>query len=366
MHSSDKIVIVTTARSDFNTVKPLASLLINQGYTCSLLVGGMHLVKKKGYSLNDIKALGFPILNTMDFFDESDFMTPSKFIEALALCTRQAGEVLRDESIDLLIITGDRLENVPIMLAAKIYQIKMLHVCGGDQTAGSLDNIARDLMTRLADWHCVSMTEHQEKLCTMGINPKTIFITGDPGIDELHRTTRYTKHRLLTKLAISTSNFCILIYHPETNPYCYKPEPIASALGDYAQLNTVLYIEHNLDPCEIKERSNVFGKLKNLVILPNLETSLFYNALYHCDFIIGNSSSGIWETPSFGTPSINIGLRQLGRKRNVNILDVPEYEVTKIKYAINQQLKNGRYEDLTNHFGDGSASAKILDILENL
>jgi len=366
MHSRLNIVIVTTARSDFNTVKPLASLLIQEGFNCKLLVGGMHLVKNKGFSLKEIEALNLPILAKMNFFDEGADMTPSRFISALSVCTKQAGDILGDASLDLLIVTGDRIENIPIMLAAKIYQIKMLHICGGDETAGSLDNVARDLMTRLANWHCVSMGDHYNKLCAMGIDPKTIFITGDPGIDELHNTKRLTKTELLDRLSIRTNRYCIFIYHPETDPYFYDPASIMSALEEYAMVNTVLYIEPNLDPCDSENRQNMSTNLANFITIPNLETSLFYNALYHCDFIIGNSSSGIWEAPSFGIPSINVGLRQSGRKRNSNILDVPVHDKDQIRKAIGQQLRSHRFKNLTNHFGNGSASLKILDVIKGL
>ena len=92
----------------------------------------------------------------------------------------------------------------------------------------------------------------------------------------------------------------------------------------------------------------------------------FCNALHYCDFIIGNSSAGIWESPSFGTPAINIGSRQDGRKRNRNIIDVESYDPDQIRLAVGTQLSRGKYKNLKNHFGDGSASKQILEVIKGI
>lgn len=364
MDQKTKIAIVTTARSDFNTVKPLAKLMLDAGFNCGLIVGGMHFLKTKGFSKNEISNTGIPIFSELDFFYDEPNMTPSLFLDGLSKCQSLAAIKLEKLSLDLLVITGDRLENIPIMMAALLYQIKMLHVCGGDETKGSLDNVARNLMSNMATYHCVSMHEHYQKLISLGIKPDSIAITGDPGIDELHNTEIVQKKDLCRELAIKTENFCLLIYHPETNPYHYNLEVILSSLENYSASNTVFYVEPNIDPSEISISRSPTAK--NYVCAANLEPALFYNALHHCDFIIGNSSAGIWESPSFGTPAINIGNRQSGRKRNKNIIDIYDYDLEKITQAIAVQLSRGKYQNLTNFFGNGDASQQIIEVIQGI
>ena len=364
MNEKNKIAIVTTARSDFNTVKPLAESLLRAGFDCGLIVGGMHFLETKGFSKNEIIKTGIPIFAELDFFCDDPNMTPSLFLEGLSKCQSLAAKKLKILNLDLLVITGDRLENIPIMMSALLYQIKMLHVCGGDETKGSLDNIARNLMSNFATYHCVSMLEHQQKLISLGVKQDRVVITGDPGIDELHNTEIIEKEALRRKLGINTQNFCILIYHPETNPYHYKLNSILSGLEIYSTTNTVLYVEPNIDPSDVTVSRGPIGE--NFSYIANLEPSLFYNALHYCDFIIGNSSAGIWESPSFGTPAINIGSRQDGRKRNRNIIDVESYDPDQIRLAIGTQLSRGKYKNLKNHFGDGSASKQILEVIKGI
>lgn len=364
MNENTKIAIITTARSDFNTVKPLAKSLLRAGFDCGLIIGGMHFLKTKGFSKNEIAKTGIPIFAELDFFADDPNMTPPLFLDGLSNCQSLAAKKLETLCLDLLIVTGDRLENIPIMMSALLYQIKMLHVCGGDETKGSLDNIARNLMSNLATYHCVSMLEHQQKLISLGVKRDRIVVTGDPGIDELHNTKIIEKEALCRALAIDTRNFCILIYHPETNPYHYNLEPILLGLENYSAVNTVVYVEPNIDPSEVAVSRSPIGK--NYVCIANLEPFLFYNALYHCDFIIGNSSSGIWESPSFGTPAINIGSRQAGRKRNQNIIDIDSYEPDDIRAAVDTQLSRGKYKNLKNYFGDGNASKKILEVIKEI
>ena len=106
----------------------------------------------------------------------------------------------------------------------------------------------------------------------------------------------------------------------------------------------MLYVEPNIDPSDITVSRGPTGE--NFSYIANLEPSLFYNALHYCDFIIGNSSAGIWESPSFGTPAINIGSRQDGRKRNRNIIDVESYDPDQIRLAIRTQLSRCKYKNL--------------------
>ena len=117
MNEKNKIAIVTTARSDFNTVKPLAESLLRAGFDCGLIVGGMHFLETKGFSKNEIIKTGIPIFAELDFFCDDPNMTPSLFLEGLSKCQSLAAKKLKILNLDLLVITGDRLENIPIMMS---------------------------------------------------------------------------------------------------------------------------------------------------------------------------------------------------------------------------------------------------------
>tara|TARA_B100000035_G_C21030938_1_gene568426 strand:- start:2614 stop:3615 length:1002 start_codon:yes stop_codon:yes gene_type:complete len=273
---------------------------------------------------------------------------------------------------DILVLLGDRFETLGVAISAMLNKIPIAHIHGGEKTTGAIDDAIRHSITKLSHLHFVSCDEYRNRVRQLGEDPNNIFSVGSLGVENISSIKFKSKKNLQDILKIKNDKEIFLVaYHPTTLSELTPIEEIEvllSALQIYKEKN-IIFTGSNLDHGgrEInKIIMDAVSKNTNYYFFNSLGRDLFLNLMYHCDLMIGNSSSGIIEAPSFKKPVLNIGSRQEGRVMAKNILQAP-LNVTQIRNTINQAFQITfikQLKDVVNPYAKNNVSKEITDILK--
>jgi len=325
-----KICIVTGNRAEYGLLR---NLIIKIDKTNSiklnLIVTGAHLSKKYGNSYQEIKRDRIKNNIKIDIKLKQD--NTKNIIYSMSQGLIKFSSAFKKIKPDLLVVLGDRYEIMIASISAAMNRIPIAHIHGGESTEGLIDELLRHSITKLSQIHFTSCDFYKKRIVQMGENPKNIFNVGSPGVEAIKKIKLFTKSELERSMNIKLMKKNIIIsYHPET--------------------------------LDLKSSK------KNCYLIKSLGQRRFFSCLKYFDFIIGNSSSGIIEMPSFNKATINIGPRQNGRVRNKTIIDV-DGNSKKIMRAINlaysdkfkKILKNSK-----NIFDNGNTSDKIFKKIRSI
>jgi len=366
------IGIITFARSDYSCCMPIArAIQADPALELYLIVSGMHLSPTFGYTVQDIEADGFKIDEKLEILLSSD--TPEGIAKSIGLGTICFAQSFTKFRPDILLILGDRSELLSVVSAALPLCIPIAHVSGGDITEGAIDNQVRHAVSKMSHLHFVAMQPHADRLLQMGEEPWRVHVTGEPALDLISDMRLLTREELSNTLGLELRQPLLLItFHPTTLGAIGVLEEIDNLLAALDLIEGTLIFTHpNADANneEIVRRIREFVALrKNSALYQSLGQLKYYSLLSHADLMVGNSSSGIWEAPSFGLPVVNIGDRQQGRIRAGNVLDVPP-EKSCIYNAIQEGLRSSfrnSLSNLINPYGDGHAANRIIEILRQV
>ncbi len=366
------ITVATTSRSDYGILYPLLRQIDNdKELNLHLLISGSHLSKEYGKSIAEIMNDGFKdykILNILECTKSKENLqavimsnTINKFSNYLFL-----------KKPDILVLLGDRFETLGVAISAMLNKIPIAHIHGGEKTTGAIDDAIRHSITKLSHLHFVSCDEYRNRVRQLGEDPNNIFSVGSLGVENISSIKFKSKKNLQDILKIKNDKEIFLVaYHPTTLSELTPIEEIEvllSALQIYKEKN-IIFTGSNLDHGgrEInKIIMDAVSKNTNYYFFNSLGRDLFLNLMYHCDLMIGNSSSGIIEAPSFKKPVLNIGSRQEGRVMAKNILQAP-LNVTQIRNTINQAFQITfikQLKDVVNPYAKKNVSKEITDILK--
>ncbi len=367
-----KIAVVTGSRAEYGILKPLLKILeADESIELSLIVTGLHLLKKFGETIGDIRREGIPIRSVVEMYDETD---PTTRYHGLALARGIKGFTIELDMIDadMLVVLGDRLEPLAATLAAVFLRIPVIHVHGGDKTnSGTIDESIRHSISRFAHLHLVAIDEHKERLIQMGEEPWRIHVVGSMGLDTIVAKGVIKKEDISNRIGMQLDDQSLLvIFHPvhhETN-MGYQMNQIAEALKEIGLKSVIIYPNNDIG-CEeiIKEIEKLRGR-KNIKIIKSLPHDDYIDLMKHVAVMVGNSSSGIIEAASVKLPVVNIGTRQDSRARGENIINIEakkEKIIEGIKKALSKEFR-GSLEDIQNPYGDGRTAERIVEILKNL
>lgn len=369
--SPTKIAVLTTSRADYGLLRWVMRALDEApDFELCVLAAGGHLSASSGASVDEIEADGFAIAEGIPFVLDADGAQAASTMVALA--TLGVSSALERQQPDWLIVLGDRFECLGPAQAAVMHKVPICHLCGGDITEGAIDDGIRHAITKLAHLHCVTNSDAYQRVVQMGEAPERVVLSGSSGLDGLASLPVMTRSLVHERAGLPERHRLLLItFHPETlAPQAPRDQvrALLDALANLPQEDTgLLFTGANFDPGAgdiMAEVRNFVAARDNAALCASLGQTLYLNALRHADAIVGNSSSGLYEAPSFGVPTVNIGDRQKGRLRAESIMDC-EIESRAIRQTIDQALA-WPHRDVVNPYGTGNASAKILEALRRM
>ena len=368
-----KICVVTGTRAEYGLLRWLMDG-INKSTKLDLQIvaTGMHLSPEFGLTYQEIENDGFKIDKKIEMLLSAD--TPSSISKSTGLGLIGFADVFYELNPDIVIVLGDRYEVLAASLAAMFENIPIAHIHGGETTAGAFDEAIRHSITKMSWWHFVAADGYEKRVIQLGENPGRVFNVGGLGVDAIKKTNLLSKDELMIKTGIKFGKKNLLItYHPVTLENKTSQQDFKSLLDVLSEIKDIYLIftmpNADSDGWVIKKMINdfVFNQSERSISFTSMGSLNYLSTLQYVDGVVGNSSSGLAEAPTFKIGTINIGDRQKGRLKAESIIDC---EPTKksIKLAIDKLYGRKFQKDLhsvRNPYGDGDAIEKIMSILSN-
>ncbi|WP_457644631.1 UDP-N-acetylglucosamine 2-epimerase [Persephonella sp.] len=367
-----KICVFTGTRAEYGLLKPLMEEISkDKDLKLQVLVSGMHLSPEFGLTYRDIQKDGFNIDEKVEMLLSSD--TPAGISKSIGLGIIGYTDALNRLKPDITVVLGDRFEALAFAVSSYTLRIPVAHIHGGEITQGALDEGYRHAITKLSFLHFTSTEEYRKRVIQLGEEPERVFNVGALGIDNIRGLKLLSKDQLEKKLGFKLWEKNLLItFHPETLSKISSAESFKILLEVLDQLkNTkLIFTKSNADPEGRKINAlideYVSRNPEKAVAFTSMGQLLYLSTMRYVDAVVGNSSSGIIEAPSFRIGTINIGNRQKGRVKADSVIDCdPDYE--SIKKAF-EKLYSPEFkkilEKTKNPYGEGNASVKIKNILK--
>jgi UDP-N-acetylglucosamine 2-epimerase (non-hydrolysing)/GDP/UDP-N,N'-diacetylbacillosamine 2-epimerase (hydrolysing) len=366
-----KIAVVTTSRADYSHLYwPLHDLNAHPDVQLQLIVLGAHLSPEFGQTIREIEKDGFPIAARMECLLSSD--TDVGMAKTIGLATLSLADALGQLRPDILLLIADRYEMLAPASVALALRIPIAHIEGGEISEGAIDDAVRNALTKMAHVHFTSTELAKARIIAMDEEEWRVHRAGAPSLDHLRRNTLFPRAEVETRIGIRLEDGVTLVsYHPVTiaRNTTEEAETLFAALDSLPQQILFCYPNADAGSRVLIERTHAFvASHTNAHVFVNLDALTYWSLMRQVDVFVGNSSSGIMETPSFALPTVNVGLRQQGRERARNIVDAPAD-----KNAIIEAVHHARSADfrdslrgMANPYGDGTASQKILKVLTSV
>jgi len=368
-----KICVFTGTRAEYGLLKPLMEKIKqDKDLELQIVASGMHLSPEFGLTYKEIEKDGFKIDKKVEMLLSSD--TDVGVAKSIGLGVIGFADALDELRPDLTIILGDRFEALAFAIANYVLRIPIAHLYGGEATFGSIDEGIRHSITKFSYLHFTSTEEYRKRVIQLGESPDRVFNVGALGIDNIKNMKLLSRAEVEKALGKSFKKRNILItFHPTTFEKNSAERQFKELLKALDELDDTLLIF-------TKANADMEGRLINklidefhiknpekTVVFTNMGQLLYLSTMKYVDAVIGNSSSGIIEAPSFKIGTINIGNRQKGRIRAQSVIDCePNYEqikdAFKILYSEEFQKKLKAAE---NPYGNGEASTRIVKVLKN-
>lgn len=367
-----KILYISGSRAEYGLMRSvLREIKKHPALELEIIVTGMHLMREFGLTVKDIEKDGYKFHRVYAVYERDDKKSMADFIgKFISLLTEKITEI----DPDIILLVGDRGEMLAGAIVGAYLTIPVAHIHGGEVTS-TVDEIARHAITKLSHIHFVATPLSARRVIQMGENPSNVFIVGAPSIDNI-LSGEFTQPRDIAKnydLDLSRP-IIIVVQHPVTTEIEDAERQMREtmeAISDIGEQTIVIY--PNADAggrrmIKVIERYRDKNFIRIYKSVPYMD---FLGLMNVADVLVGNSSSGIIEAPSFGLPVVNIGKRQEGRERAENIIDV-NHDRKEIKKAIEKALYDENFKRLVkssrnkNPYGDGKAGVRIARILSEI
>ncbi|MGH8048872.1 MAG: UDP-N-acetylglucosamine 2-epimerase [Chthoniobacterales bacterium] len=359
---------MTSSRADYGLLQPVMRAVQGHGaFRLRALATGTHLAKAHGHTLDAIEADGFPIAAKVEIPLAGD--SEAAVCAAMGATLSSVGAALEKMRPDLVVVLGDRYEILAAASAAAVCRIPLAHIAGGDVTEGAVDEFFRHAITKLSSLHFVTNADARRRVVAMGENPRNVHLVGSPGLDAIRSTRTVSRRSFTAKTGYEFQSTNLLVtFHPTTGRRGAAARECAELLAALEKKDAgILFTGVNAD----QERDSIerlirkfCGRHPKAVHAQSLGSSLYFSALRHFDAVVGNSSSGLYEAPSFGIPTVNIGDRQKGRLAAASVVHCRPTRVA-IAKAIDQALAMD-CSKVTNPYGDGYAAERIVAALDGI
>lgn len=372
------ITAVTVGRSDWGIYRPILNVIRETpGLQLKVIAAGAHLVHQHGGTIAEIQADGFEVDDSVDMLLASD--SPEAIAKSMGLGTIGFAQAFQRARPDLLLVLGDRFEMHAAAVAATPFRIPIAHVHGGEVTEGAIDDAYRHAITKYSHLHFVSTAEHARRVVQLGEEPWRVTISGAPALDNLNTLSLMTLSELERLVGIELRRPPLLVtFHPVTLQFESAEEQIQQLIAalerelensrSTGRPLPIVITRPNADTrhSRIVERLEDFcAAHADIRLVSSLGTRGYFSMMAIAAAMVGNSSSGIIEAASFRLPVVNIGLRQAGRPRSENVIDVDcdaEAISGALGTAMTPEFRDG-LQSLTNPYGDGRAAVRIVQRL---
>ncbi len=363
-----KIMVVTSTRADYGLLRPVVKRIYDsEKLDLCLVATGTHLMEKYGNTVEEIEKDGFPIAHRIDImkFSSGEYETA----QTIAYTVQAFSELLMKDRPDMMIVLGDRYEIFAVATAAATLSVPLAHISGGDVTVGAKDDFYRHCITKMANLHFPSCPDSEKRVIQLGENPATVYNVGGLGNENIHNVPLLSLEELEESLGFENLvPFALITYHPETQKGTKPTDEMAKML---AALDKV----ENLNLIFTKSNADAGGAQLNAMVdeyceknshrakaFFSLGLKRYLSAMKYTSLVLGNSSSGVVETPAFGTPTVNIGDRQKGRFIAENVIQTTG-ETDSILAGIRQALSDAHKEickNVTNPYYAGCIASEEI------
>ena len=368
-----KICVVTGSRADYGLLRlVMKRIKAEASLSLQIIATGMHLSPTFGLTYMEIEGDGFEIDQKVECLSSSD--SPVAIAEATGKALLGCAKAFDELKPDLVLVLGDRFEIFAASSAALLAKIPIAHIHGGEVTAGAYDEAFRHSITKMSSVHFVATEEYRKRVIQLGENPNTVHLVGGLGVDAIKELKLLNKDEIEQTLGIKFANKSLLVtFHPATLEDQAPAEQISellAALSDRPD-TTLIFTMPNADTggLEIMEQIKGFvDKNDNAYLFESLGQLNYFSCMAIVDGIVGNSSSGILESPTLKVGAVNIGSRQLGRSQSKNVINSPANRV-ELGKALDKLLSVEFQTTLKfckSPYGEGGASIQILRILSKV
>lgn len=355
-----KILFLTGTRADFGKISPLIETLNDvPDFEHHLFVTGMHLLEKFGYTFIEVQRNSKSI--TL-FKNQSEYRSLSQDL-ILAETISGLNECVFCYKPDMIVVHGDRVEALAGAIVGALNNILVAHIEGGE-LSGTIDEVIRHSISKLAHIHFVANTNARSRLLQLGESQSAIFIIGSPDIDLMLSDRLPSLEQVKRHYEIEFDSYAIFCYHPVTT----ESQQLRQHIGEVVKAvkmsgDNFIVIEPNNDPGRevISEAIHDWRKLPGVKTFPSINHLSYLTLLKNCQYLIGNSSSGVREAPIYAKPSINVGTRQNHRHQYKTIINTPE-DCESIVRAI-ERARSLQQHRPSFHFGNGGSAKKFLACL---
>jgi len=369
-----KICVITTNRAEYGLLYWLMKgIRSDPFFQLQVVVTGAHLSAEFGSTIDRIREDGFKVDRSFDlelFGDKVLDITHS-----LALALEGFGASFQTLKPDLIVILGDRFEILGAATAALIANIPVAHLHGGELTEGAIDDAIRHAVTKLSHLHFAAAESYRNRIIQLGEQPDRVFMVGGLGIDNINKINLLSKSELEQEICLTFNKHNLLItYHPETLDSGKAGEQIGALLAALDKLadTHLIFTMPNADTGHRiivdKIQSFVLARRGRAILIPSMGQVNYLSTMKLMDAVVGNSSSGIIEAPSFGIGTINIGKRQDGRLRADSVIDcgTSEEDITNAFARLYSPAFREKLKNIINPYGTGGAAEKILAVLKEV
>ena len=360
--------MVTSSRADYSHLYwPLRALAEHPEVDLKLIVLGAHLSPEFGLTVREIEKDGFAIDGRIECLLSSD--TDVGMAKTIGLATLSLADLLGAMRPDILLLIADRYEMLAPASVALALRIPVAHIEGGEISEGAIDDAVRNALTKMSHIHFTSTERAGARVIAMGEEPWRVHRAGAPSLDHLVKRKLFTREELETRLGIGIQEKALLVaYHPVTllQDTTQEADALFAALAKVEGQIHFCYPNSDAGSRTLIQRTRSFvARRESGHIFTNLDALTYWSLLAQVELLLGNSSSGIMETASFALPTVNIGIRQKGRERAANVIDVEptaESILAGITRARSTEFRKS-LEGMTNPYGDGHAAERIVGVL---
>jgi len=365
-----KICVVTGSRADYGLLRPVMEKITSSAVLqLQIIATGSHLATQFGMTYREIESDGFVLDKKIKILSKSD--SSAGVAKSMAICLTGMVKAFKELEPDLILVLGDRSEIFAAAQASMLCNVPLAHIGGGDNACGTYDNIIRHCISKIAALHFVTHGDAGRRILQMGENPDHIYCVGSTCVDNIKSAPLFSRMELQNILKIRFSKYIYVVtFHPLTMGISGGEMELHNLLKELSlKLKcgniTLIFTKANADNGGravnlvlehfVKSRENVY-------LFDSLGSKAYLSLVSVASLVIGNSSSGIYEAPYLGTPTVDIGKRQLLRKAPISVFRC-DGSIEQIRNSI-ADAEKFLFQNVPMVYGDGNASSRIVKALE--